>query len=235
MATASSGDAVDPLDSREHQLLAIARRLFAQHGYDRTSLRDIAQAACITKSALYYYFPNKDALYERIVLESVQLLHDRVARAVAQEVGGVARVRAFMAASAQVQDQGRDGWIAGSNAFWQAATGGRRMAALELRDSYENLLRQCINDAMAAGELRAADPAMVGRLLLSALNHMPRWHKPGGTLSGVEVMQQFVDMLLYGLLRESKSAVLAEPAEPAVAEPAAIFLARSFTGRPVNP
>ena len=195
-------DAIDPLDSRENQLLAIARRLFAQHGYDRTSLRDIAEAANITKAALYYYFPNKDALYDRIVLESIQLLHDQVAAAVAQAQGPTARVRAFMEASAQVQDTGRDRWIAGSNAFWQSATDGQRMAALKLRDSYEGLLRQCIADGIKAGEMRAVDPAMAGRLLLSALNQIPRWHKPDGKLSAAEVMQQFLDMLLYGLVLE---------------------------------
>lgn len=203
---AATAQAPDPLDSREHQLLAIARRLFAQHGYDRTSLRDIAEAASITKAALYYYFPNKDALYERIVLESVQQLHDQVAAAVAQAKGPTARVRAFMEASAHVQDHGRDRWIAGSNAFWQAATGGQRMAALKLRDSYEGLLRQCIAEGIAAGEMRAVDPAMAGRFLLSALNQMPRWHRPDGKLSAVEVMQQFLDMLLHGLVVDRKAA-----------------------------
>lgn len=195
-------DAPDPLDTRENQLLAIARRLFAQHGYDRTSLRDIAEAANITKAALYYYFPNKDALYERIVLESIQLLHGEVAAAVARAEGPTARVRAFMEASARIQDTGRDRWIAGSNAFWQTAVDGQRMAALKLRDSYEALLRKCIADGIAAGEMRPVDPAMAGRLLLSALNHMPRWHKPDGKLSAAQVMQQFLDMLLYGLVLE---------------------------------
>ncbi|KQO24249.1 hypothetical protein ASF11_21965 [Acidovorax sp. Leaf76] len=203
---AATAQAPDPLDSRETQLLAIARRLFAQHGYDRTSLRDIAEAASITKAALYYYFPNKDALYERIVLESIQLLHDQVAAAVAQAKGPTARVRAFMEASAHVQDHGRDRWIAGSNAFWQAATGGQRMVALKLRDSYEGLLRQCIAEGIAAGEMRAVDPAMAGRFLLSALNQMPRWHRPDGKLSAVEVMQQFVDMLLHGLVIDKGAA-----------------------------
>lgn len=196
----------DPLESRENQLLAIARRLFALHGYDRTSLRDIAEAAQITKAALYYYFPNKDALYDRIVLESIQSLHDQVAAAVASATGPTARVRAFMEASAKVQDTGRDRWIAGSNAFWQTAVDGQRMAALKLRDSYEGLLRQCITDGIAAGEMRAVDPAMAGRFLLAALNQMPRWHRPEGKLSAVEVMHQFLDMLLHGLVIEHSAA-----------------------------
>lgn len=212
--SSASMEAPDPLDTRENQLLAIARALFARHGYDRTSLRDIAEEAKITKAALYYYFPNKDALFERVVLESMQSLYDETSAAVARAGTPTERIRAFMEASAHVQDHGRDRWIAGSNAFWQGAKEGQRLAALRLRDSYENLLRQCIAEGVAAGELRAMDPAMAGRLLLSALNHMPRWHKPGGRLSAYEVMQQFLDILMHGLMQEA-------PVSPPASRPSA--------------
>jgi AcrR family transcriptional regulator len=204
--------APDPLDTREQQLLAIARRLFAHKGYDRTALRDIAEVAGITKAALYYYFPNKDALFERVVLESLQMLVDDVSAAVARETTPTARIRAFMEASAACIDYGRDRWIAGSNAFWQGAKDGQRLAALQLRDGYEGLLRKCIVEGMASGELRAADPAMVGRFLLSALNHMPRWHKPDGKLSARQVMLQFLDMALYGLVLDAPAVAAPAPA-----------------------
>src|SRR5829696_7542801 len=90
----------DPLDNREGQLLAIARRLFAHHGFDRTSLRDIAEEARITKAALYYYFPNKDALYERVVIEALESLVEAVSSEVARAGTPTERVRAFMRASA---------------------------------------------------------------------------------------------------------------------------------------
>lgn len=192
--------AADPLDTRENQLLGIARTLFARHGYDRTSLRDIADEAKITKAALYYYFPNKDALFERVVLESMQSLYDETSVAVARVSTPIERIRAFMLASARVQDHARDRWIAGSNAFWQGAREGQRLAALTLRDNYEKLLRQCIIEGINAGEFRPVDPAMTGRLFLSALNQLPRWHKVGGKLSAVEVMETFLDVLMHGLV-----------------------------------
>ena len=216
----AAATALDPLDTREQQLLAIARRLFAQQGYDRTALRDISEAAGITKAALYYYFPNKDALFERVVLESLQILVDDVSAAVARETTPTARIRAFMEASAACIDYGRDRWIAGSNAFWQGAKDGQRLAALQLRDGYEGLLRKCIVEGMASGELRAADPAMVGRFLLSALNHMTRWHKPDGKLTARQVMQQFLDMALYGLVLDAPADAAPAPALRLVASAA---------------
>jgi len=44
------------------QILEAALRLFAQQGYDSTSLRQIAEDQGLTKAALYYHFPAKEQL-----------------------------------------------------------------------------------------------------------------------------------------------------------------------------
>ncbi len=49
----------DGAHTRE-RILDVAQELFTQHGYDKTSLRDIAERLGITKAALYYYFERKD-------------------------------------------------------------------------------------------------------------------------------------------------------------------------------
>jgi AcrR family transcriptional regulator len=61
-------------------LLGIALELFAEQGYERTSLREIADAMGVTKAALYYHFPSKDALLMTIVrpmLDKVDSLLER--------------------------------------------------------------------------------------------------------------------------------------------------------------
>lgn len=193
----------DLSDGRESQLLSIARHLFARKGYDATSLRDIAEAAQITKAALYYYFPNKDTLYERVVVESMGSLLAEVRAAVDRVHTPTEKVRAFLRASAESMEQRRDQWVAGSNAFWQAGPTGRRGLALQHRDEYEHLLRQCITDGISSGELRPVNPAIAGRLLLSGLNQMARWHRPGGDLRAYEVIDQYLDIVLMGLINRA--------------------------------
>lgn len=190
----------DLAEGREAQLLSIARRLFAEKGFDATSLRDIAEAAQITKAALYYYFPNKDALYERVVIESMDSLLAEVQVAVSRAPTPTQKVRAFLHASAAEMEQRRDQWVAGSNAFWQAGATGRRGLALKQRDEYEKLLRSCLEAGITSGELRPVDPAIAGRLLLSGLNQMSRWHRPGGRLKAGEVIDQYLDIVLLGLI-----------------------------------
>ena len=58
-------------ETRE-RILDVAQELFTRQGYDKTSLRDIAERLEITKAALYYYFERK----EDILLELHLRLHD---------------------------------------------------------------------------------------------------------------------------------------------------------------
>ena len=51
----------------ELDILAAAKRLFAQRGYGGVSLDHIAKAVGASKQNLLYYFPSKEALYRRVL------------------------------------------------------------------------------------------------------------------------------------------------------------------------
>jgi TetR/AcrR family transcriptional regulator, cholesterol catabolism regulator len=184
---------------REEQLISIAARLFAQKGYEGTSLRDISEQAGITKAALYYWFPEKETLFQRVVAGRLALLVERVTAAVAAASSPIDKIRAFLLCSAEQIDIDRSGWISSSNTFWSNFDPDQRKAVVPERDRFERLLRQCVTDAVKQGALRDVDPALATRLLLSGLNYLPRWHKPTGRLSAVQVVEQYLDMVLTGL------------------------------------
>ncbi len=52
---------------RRHRILHEALRLFAEHGYEGTGMRAVAEAAGCRQSTLYHYFPNKDAIMEALI------------------------------------------------------------------------------------------------------------------------------------------------------------------------
>lgn len=72
----------DPQDTKESILLA-STKLFAQQGYDGTSIRDITEAARVTKPVLYYYFKSKEDLYINLINDAYAFFFTEI-RAVIQ-------------------------------------------------------------------------------------------------------------------------------------------------------
>jgi len=57
------------VDERRHQLVEAGSALFAEHAFEEISMREIAQAAGVSKALLYHYFPSKADLFAAAVEE----------------------------------------------------------------------------------------------------------------------------------------------------------------------
>jgi AcrR family transcriptional regulator len=66
---------------RKQQLLDRAAELFAERGYAETRVIDIVHAAGVAKGLFYWYFDNKEALFEELA-ESIRLSLRRTQRVV---------------------------------------------------------------------------------------------------------------------------------------------------------
>src|SRR5213083_2000012 len=79
---------------REHtrqELLAAATRVLAEKGLDRTKITDIAAAADVGVGTFYLHFPDKEALFDAVVEETVRRLKATVDAAREKARGPLAR------------------------------------------------------------------------------------------------------------------------------------------------
>jgi AcrR family transcriptional regulator len=67
-----------PLHSRRAEICRTAARIFRDHGYDATSVSDLARALGITKAGLYHYFESTEALLFEIMTYGLDWVHEEV-------------------------------------------------------------------------------------------------------------------------------------------------------------
>ena len=58
------------------KIFSEAARLFAEKGYYGVSMREISERANVTKPTIYYYFGNKEGIYEELISESINRMDE---------------------------------------------------------------------------------------------------------------------------------------------------------------
>ena len=91
---------------RREQLLGVGRTLFAERGYDGTSVEEIASRAGVSKPVVYEHFGGKEGLYAVVVDREVQHLMDAFAAALSGESPKVLLEQACLVLLTYVEEQG---------------------------------------------------------------------------------------------------------------------------------
>lgn len=109
----------DPERTRR-RILDAAERLFAEGGYDGTSIRDVAAAADVQLNAVGYHFGPKGALFDAVVGRRAAIMTELRRDALAEirseageappPLGGL--IRAYVAPFIRSADHGEPGWRA---------------------------------------------------------------------------------------------------------------------------
>ncbi len=182
---------------RRVEILHAALRAFRDKGYHATTLDDIAQQLGVRKTALYHYFPDKEAILHACHREGLEEVAGIVAAAQRRPSCGDQLAHAIRE-HVRVMTDTLEGF---SLAFEVSALSPRHQAeVIAARDRYEQALRDIIRRGIAAGEFRAVDPKLAVFAILGAINWVARWYSPTGSVHPQSLGAHFADHLVRGLL-----------------------------------
>jgi AcrR family transcriptional regulator len=167
-------------------LISAARRLFAESGYEGTSVRAITAEAGANLGAITYHFGSKRDLYDRVVGSVVTPLAERVAEvagrggSVLERVEGV--VRAYFEYLAENPDLPR--------LMMQELTLGEspgEAVATPLRRVH-GVLSGLVAEGQAAGLIGGGAPAVLGLFILSVPVHLGILQRPLKQALGMDLL-----------------------------------------------
>ena len=178
-------------------ILAHAAGLFAEHGYEGTSLQQVAASVGITKAAIYHYFPTKQVMYEAIVVDLLARL-DADVRGTINATDHAGRLRQVMIRQAEFFEENYTAFVT----LLHGVSGLSRAigpAETQVRDRYERFVRQLVAEGIEAGAFMPGEVDVIARAVLSLLNWMSRWYKPGGARRANAFAEQYFDLVYHGL------------------------------------
>jgi AcrR family transcriptional regulator len=151
------------------QLVDIARRLFAERGYEGASVEAVLRESGVSRGALYHHFDSKEALFEA-ALESVEAdIAHKTARAARGATDPVAALRAGCVAWVRLAGDPVVQRIVLIDA--PSVLGWERWRAMDERHGF-GLIKAALQAAAEGGRLPAELVDSFAHMLLAALNEI---------------------------------------------------------------
>ena len=181
------------------RIVAAAVALFAEQGYDATSVNQVVARAGVAKGALYHHFGSKDDLLYEVYRELVERQLAGLAEILGRELSPADALRAIVhdmvettaARTAEAKVFFREGYRL-SDTNQQRVRAARR----QIHDAVTELVRSGQHDGAFAA---VASPEMVTFTVFGVINELPVWYSPAGPKSARQLAGELADLVLHGL------------------------------------
>lgn len=183
------------------EVLDRAVGLFAERGFAGTSLKDVADAVGLSRPAIYYYFPSKDALLEELVAGvtvSAARIFDELEKRT--DLTPIERIRE--AARNLVM------WVTDRRLHFKMIDRSENELPPNILARHLDAKRRVlgglvrfIEQAIEAGEARSVDSRVTAFAIIGMCNWTAWWFNPGGGLTATEIADRIADMAVHAVRR----------------------------------
>ncbi len=181
------------------RLLAVATRLFADQGFERTSVQEIVNLAGVTKGALYHYFDSKDDLLSEIYGRVLRVQTERLEKFAAMDSPLADRLRDAAADVVVTSIENLDDTKIFFRSMHQLSADKQREVRAERR-RYHERFRELIEQGQRSGWFRDDTPAdLIVDFFFGSVHHLGTWYHRGGPLTAATVGAHFAELLLSAL------------------------------------
>lgn len=173
--------------TQEQKILEVAKELFTQRGFSNVAVRDICRAADVTPPTLYYYFKNKEALFDAVVRNSVSMSEFISHLSETCGSAGTPELQVQVFTRTYLENFPKDHLNVGL--YVRHSTDkldpiGRKTLAADLA-RIQTMLTGIVRKGIDKGQFRKTDPGMAAECLLGMMNrfvfqqiHFSRNYKP---------------------------------------------------------
>ncbi|MFG7942709.1 TetR/AcrR family transcriptional regulator [Streptomyces cacaoi] len=186
--------------ARRAELLATAAEVFAEQGYNATTVREIADAAGLLAGSLYYHFDSKESMLDEILATFLGELWARYEAVLAAGLGPRATLEALVTESFREIDRHRAAVAIYQKESKYLAVQPRFGYLDDSRSRFETAWLSTLERGVATGAFRAdLDVRLTYRFVRDTVWVAASWYRPGGRHSPEEIARQYLSMVLEGI------------------------------------
>ncbi|HEV7492550.1 TetR/AcrR family transcriptional regulator [Baekduia sp.] len=183
-------------DRRQAQVVLDAARVFALHGYDQTSVPQLADELGLAAGSLYHYFGSKEQLLIAICDQLMDPLLDDARAITASDDAGATQLQALLHLWVTHVIERRNHMLVFQQERHVIDHGDQWRQVRDRRKQFERLMESVLERVHADGNARLADARLSLAALLGMVNHTAQWYRPRGRLSAAEIADGYVALIV---------------------------------------
>lgn len=183
-------------ERKRREVIATAARLFAERGFQETSMSDLTEATGLAAGGLYHYISGKDELLFSICDELLDPLLERAREIVAAGTPAAEQLRAVLHAWLEHIASHRDHMLVFAQERHVIEREPQWRRVRRQRKDFEQLLDDVLARGEADGSMSFEDRHFTLLALLGMVNYTPQWLNPRGRLSPEEIADRYCDLIL---------------------------------------
>nr|WP_171115198.1 TetR/AcrR family transcriptional regulator [Streptomyces sp. N502] len=186
--------------ARRRELLRTAAEVFAEQGYNATTVRTIADHAGMLAGSLYYHFDSKESMLEEILRTFLDELWDGYDAVLDAGLGPRERLEALVTESFREIDRHRAAVAIYQKESRQLAAQERFTFLAESQRKFEKAWLSTLERGVADRVFRDdLDVRLTYRFVRDTVWVAASWYRPGGQHSPEEIARQYLSMVLDGI------------------------------------
>ncbi len=163
--------------NRRADLVRAAAQLFREKGFERTTVRDIANAVGMQSGSIFYYFKSKEEILLVVMEEGLLLALQDQEVALAGKTDASDRLRALMRAHLKTLLERGSDFIPVLLYEWKSLSTDSQSRIVNLRDRYEQAWNETLETLKDQGRIPTS--VKITRLFVfGALNWSAQWFDP---------------------------------------------------------
>jgi len=176
-------------DSARGRLLVKAAHLFKMKGYERTTVRDLANEVGIQSGSIFHHFKTKEEILKAVMEEAIRYNTERMKRALANSQTAKEKLLELIKCEL-TSITGFTGEAMSVLVYeWRSLSEESQAHILSLRDIYEQLWLDVLDQAKEEGLIKG-DTFILRRFLTGALSWTTTWFDERGGMSLDDLAEQ---------------------------------------------
>ena len=155
------------MNKTKRKIFEISMRLFADKGYDATSVEEITATVGVAKGTLYYHFSSKEEIFNFLVEEGMKLLHNSVEIKTENLTNAIDKIRAVVLIQLKVMKKYDEFITILLSQIW-----GNEPRHQQFRTyiyNYINVIENFIKEGIEAGAFKKCDTRLVAESIFGMI------------------------------------------------------------------